>query len=97
MLRAIKVKTQEISDWDNHCNRPGDHYCNMISLFPLLKNAPADKLKSTGIFFSAEISRYPNVDCVVWLLVIMHRQVYNNREQMGHKNAKCKVGRQRRS
>lgn len=40
------------------------------------------KLKSVDlIFFEEKISRKPNVDSVLWLLVIMIVQVYNEKEQ----------------
>lgn len=65
---------------EQYFNWPEDHYCNILA-----KNTPEAKLKSNGKLFSAEeVSRYPNIDCVVRLLVIIPRQVYDKKEQMGH-------------
>jgi hypothetical protein len=53
------------------------------------KNLPQAKLRSKGLFSLAEeISRQPNIDFVVLLLVITLLQVYKEKEQVGQKQYK---------
>jgi hypothetical protein len=49
---------------------------------PCLKSLPEVKLKTFGlIMLAAEISRQPNMDSVMWLLVFTIMQIYNEPEQ----------------
>lgn len=67
---------QEVLEWNNVSNLAIEHswdiQVNSVAIFcPCPKNLPAAKLKSS-IFISltVEISRQPNIDSVLWLLVI---------------------------
>lgn len=42
---------------------------------------PETKLESSGLLTLAEMSRQPSIDCVLWLLVVTVRQLYNEKEQ----------------
>ena len=56
----------------------------MATLFPHLKNLPEVKLKRSGLISLAEdVSRQPDVDCAMRLLVITLMQLYNEKEQAG--------------
>ena len=65
---------------------PTDQSCTILARMCLLsalvqKNLPEPKLKSYGLALAEEISRKPGIDCIVWLLVAMIIQIYNEREQ----------------
>jgi hypothetical protein len=48
------------------------------------RNLSEAKLKSFGLMTLAEISRQPNIDSVLWLLVVTLMQIYNEKEQAEH-------------
>jgi hypothetical protein len=63
------------------------------------ENTPIDlptgqsKLKSIElILLSGNISRQPNIDSIIWLLVVTLRQVYNQKEQAGKGNTQFTAG-----
>ena len=59
----------------NDNTQPKDQFCyvlakNVAAFCLCLKSLPKAKLKSFGlILFAGEISKQPNIDSVVWLLV----------------------------
>lgn len=61
----------------------------MAAFCPCPKNLPGVKLKSLGLTWSAEeISRQPNIDSVLQLLVIILMQIYCKKKQAEHKEIK---------
>lgn len=59
-----------------------EHSCdilteNVTAFCPCPKNSPVSKLNSRELIYLAEeVSRQPNTDFIVWLLVITLMQVY---------------------
>ena len=55
---------------------------NVVVFCPCLKNLPEAKVKSFGLIpLAEEISKQPHIDSVMWLLVIILRKIYNEKEQ----------------
>ena len=65
---------------------------DMAAFRSYTQKLPKTKLKRIGlIFFKEKISRQPNTDSVVWLLVIMIIQVYNEKASKAKRNTKCTI------
>lgn len=79
----------EVSEGNNIRDWARGHPCDnlvMSAFCPQPKNLPEVKLKSNGLISSAEkISRQPNDDSVVRLLVIIFKQVYDEKEHAGQR------------
>lgn len=63
-----------------------DHYYDVLAKnmvnFCNPKNLPEVKLKSFVLLLLAEgTERHSHIDCVLWLLVITHMQIYNGKQQ----------------
>ena len=50
---------------------------NIAAFCPGLKNIYEYQLRSSRLICLKEVSRQPNIDSVIWLLVITLMQVYN--------------------
>lgn len=66
-----------------------DHFCDLaknVATFSCPKNSPEANQKSNRLISLAEkISKQPNSDFVIWLLIITLIQVYNEKEYMEQK------------
>lgn len=88
----------EILEESNISNWLSDHSCHILAkniayFCPWTKNFPEAKLKSNGLIpLVEEVSKQPDTDSVVWLLVMPLMQIYNEKEQAQHKRKeKCTV------
>ena len=74
-----------LANWARGCYY--DVLANTVAVFsPCPENLPKTKSKSiTLISLLGAIFRQPNINYVVWLLVITHIHVYNGKEQVGQK------------
>lgn len=80
-------RVPEVLEENNISNWLSDHSChslaNNIACFCLhTKNFPEAKLKSYGLISLAEeVQRQPDIDSVVWLLVMTLMQICNKKGQ----------------
>lgn len=60
----------------------------ILLIFP---PGPESKVKKFGLITLGEFSKQPNIDCELWLLVIIVMRIYNEMEQVYQRKLQNKI------